>query len=86
MGDTVEVEVPRIPERDELLKSLAERGIEASPIEADDHLGIEIPCGDDTNSACDEIVRQLESWIADAGLALVPVKADGHVYLRPPAP
>jgi hypothetical protein len=85
MADSVEVEVPRVPERDELLKSLEEQGIEAKAIDADDHLGIEIPCGGDADSACDEIVQRLESWIADAGLALVPVKADGHVYLRPPA-
>ncbi len=84
MGNTVEVELPRLPERDELLHALEAQGIDARAVDADDHIGIEVPCGEDADRTCDEIVHQLDAWVSATGLPLVPVKANGHVYLRPP--
>jgi hypothetical protein len=81
----IEVDVPTIPERDELMRALEARGLSPKPVDAHDHIGIEIPCGDDAG-ACDEVISQLESWLGETGLPLVPVKDDGRVYLRPPAP
>jgi hypothetical protein len=82
----IEVDVPTIPERDELMQALEARGLSPKPVDADDHIGIEIPCDDADKEACDEVISQLESWLGESGLPLVLVKDDGHVYLRPPAP
>jgi hypothetical protein len=81
----LEVDLPTIPDRDELIQALEARGLSPTPVDATDHVGIEIPCGDD-DAACDEVISELESWIAETGLPLVPLKGDGRVYLRPPAP
>ena len=81
---TIGVDVPTLPERDELLRALEARGLSPAAVDTDDHLGIEIPC-EDVELACDEVMYELESWIAQTGLPLVPIKGDGHVYLRPPA-
>lgn len=79
----IEVDVPTVPERDDLLKALEGQGLSPQPVDADDHLGVEIPCDND-DMACAEVMSKLEAWLAETGLPLVPVKGDGHVYLRPP--
>ena len=82
--DSVPVEVTRVPDRDELLRVLAERGLDARAVDGD-WLGIEIPCGDgDDDQACADVAHQVETLIADAGLPLVPVLADGRIFVRPP--
>jgi hypothetical protein len=39
---------------------------------------------DDEDAACDGLVSELETWLADSAIPLVPERANGHVYLRPP--
>lgn len=82
MADTVQVEVARTIERDELLEVLRAHGLEAKPVEGDE-LGIEIPC-DDEGRLCDEVIADVEAFIAEAGLPLVPVRSNGAVFVRPP--
>jgi hypothetical protein len=82
--DTVEVEVPRIPDREELLALLRERGLDAQPHDAEDWVGIEVPCADDDENACADVLHRLELWLGETELPLIPVLGDGRVFLRPP--
>jgi len=69
----VHVEAPRIPDRDELVLALRDDGFDARPV---DQLGIEVD-GD--------VLGDVESWIAQSGIPLVPQSSDGTIFLRPPA-
>jgi hypothetical protein len=84
MAGTVQVEVARTIERDELLEVLRAHGLDARPSEGDE-LGIEISCETDEGDTCDEVIADVEAFIAAAGLPLVPVRTDGAVFVRPPA-
>ena len=79
--DTVQVEAARIPDRDRLLQELQEAGIDARPI---DEVGIEVPCGDDSDGACDDLYAHAESVIMSLGAPFVPIKHEGVIYIRPP--
>jgi hypothetical protein len=81
MGETVHVEAARIPDRDRLLAELREAGLEARPV---DEVCIEVPCGDDADVACDELMSHAESLITSIGAPFVPIKHDGVIYIRPP--
>ena len=84
MAESVHVEVARTVERDELLEVLHARGLDARPVEGDE-VGIEIPCDTDAGRVCDDVVADVEALIAESGLPLVPVRANGAVFIRPPA-
>ena len=79
--DSVQVEAARIPDRDRLLRELQDAGIEARPV---DEVGIEVPCGDDTDGACDNLYAHAESVIMSLGAPFVPIKHEGVIYIRPP--
>ena len=79
--DSVQVEAARIPDRDRLLQELQEAGIDARPI---DEVGIEVPCGDDSDGACDDLYAHAESVIMSLGAPFVPIKHDGVIFIRPP--
>jgi hypothetical protein len=81
MTETVHVEAARIPDRDRLLRELQEAGLDARPI---DEVGIEVPCGDDTAAACDDLMAHAESVITSIGAPFVPMKHEGVIYIRPP--
>jgi hypothetical protein len=79
--DAITVDVARSPDRESLVAALREHGVD---VRETDDAGLEIPCGDDAARMCDEIVHELETWIAETGLPLVPVAAEDRVVLRPP--
>ncbi|MFL5951702.1 MAG: hypothetical protein ACJ74M_08865 [Gaiellaceae bacterium] len=81
MSDTVHVEAARIPDRDRLLQELQDAGLEARAV---DEVCIEVPCGDDTDAACDDLMAYAESVITSIGAPFVPVKHEGVIYIRPP--
>jgi hypothetical protein len=81
MSDTVHVEAARIPDRDRLLQELQDAGLEARAV---DEVCIEVPCGDDTDAACDDLMTYAESVITSIGAPFVPVKHEGVIYIRPP--
>jgi hypothetical protein len=81
MSETVQVEAARIPDRDRLLQELRASGLEARPVE---EVCIEVPCGDDVDGACDDLLAHAESVIMSLGAPFVPVKHDGVIYIRPP--
>jgi len=68
------VEAPRVPDRDALVALLREDGLDARPV---DELGIEVT-GDG------DVFADLERWIAQAAIPLVPESVDGTIYVRPP--
>jgi hypothetical protein len=81
MSATVQVEAARIPDRDRLLRELRDAGIDARPIE---EVCIEVPCGDDADGACDDLLSHAESVIMSLGAPFVPIKHKGVIYIRPP--
>jgi hypothetical protein len=81
MSETVQVEAARIPDRDRLLVELRDAGLDARPVE---EVGIEVPCGDDSAQACDDLFVHAENLILSIGAPFVPIKHDGTIYIRPP--
>jgi hypothetical protein len=77
---TVDVEAARIPDRDQLLQMLRDSGLDAQP---HDELGIQVECGDD-DSACDDLLSEVEGLVMDLGATMIPLKHEGVIYLRPP--
>ena len=86
MADRIHVELARIPDRERLLEALAERGVEARATDTDGRLGVEIPCDDgDPERPCADVAGELEGWLDEIGLQLVPMETDDGLFLRPPA-
>jgi hypothetical protein len=81
MTSSVQVEAARIPDRDRLLNELRQAGLEARAVE---EIGIEVPCGDDTEQACDDLFVHAENLIVSIGAPFVPIKHEGTIYIRPP--
>jgi hypothetical protein len=78
---SVQVEAARIPDRDRLLHELREAGLDARPV---GEVCIEVPSGDDTETASDELLAQTEHLITSLGAPFVPLKHEGVIYIRPP--
>ena len=76
MARKVHVEAARIPDRDRLLRALADQGIEARPV---DEVGIEVPKGQGKH-----LYEHVETLILELGEPFVPAVKDGTIYLRPP--
>jgi hypothetical protein len=85
MADSIEVELVRVVDRDQVLETLRAYGFDARRTDHDGAPALEVRCGPDWDRACDEIVAELESWIAERGIPLVPERIDDRVLLRPPA-
>jgi hypothetical protein len=82
MAETsVQVEAARIPDRDRLLEELRAAGLDARPVE---EVCIEVPCGDDTDAAVNELLAKTEHLITSLGAPFVPLKHEGVIYIRPP--
>jgi hypothetical protein len=81
VSENVHLEAARIPDRDRLLKELRDAGLDARPV---DELEIEVPCGDDSDAACDDLIAHAETVIQSIGAPFVPMKHEGVIYIRPP--
>jgi hypothetical protein len=81
VSESVHVEAARIPDRDRLLEELRNAGLDARPV---DEVSIEVPCGDETDVAADELYAHAESLINSLGAPFVPMKHEGVIYIRPP--
>jgi hypothetical protein len=81
MASTIHVEAARIPDRDRLLRELAESGLEARPV---DEVGIEVPCEGNEAAVADDVFAQVEDLIMSIGAPFVPIKHEGVIYIRPP--
>jgi len=82
VADVLEIELPRAPDRDELLSSLRERGFDARPVERDGCCALEVASVG--NGEGREPMEAVEEWIAESGAPLVPERtSDGPLLLRP---
>lgn len=81
MSESVQVEAARIPDRDRLLAILVDHGLPAEPV---GEVEIAIPCDDEAEAACSEMLAQVESVVMDLGAPFVPIKHEGVIYVRPP--
>lgn len=68
-----------------VVDTLAEHGIEASEVEGDSYVSVEVPCGEGDTRDCHELIVEIESWLAERGLPFVPEEIDGRIVIRPPA-
>lgn len=80
-GTKVEVEAARIPDRDRLLQLLHGEGVDARAV---GEVELEVPCGDDEDAACEDLLQQVEGVIFDLGAPFIPQKHEGVIYIRPP--
>jgi hypothetical protein len=86
MTERIELQVARVVDRDALMGELEARGIAAELLDEDGLLGFRVPCDDgESETACGELLAQVEDIVAEAGLPLVPQQGDGFVFLRPPS-
>jgi hypothetical protein len=81
MGDSVQVEAARIPDRDRLLQELRDSGLDARPV---DEVGIEVPAMGDSEEVADELFAHAEHAIMSIGAPFVPIKHESKIYIRPP--
>jgi hypothetical protein len=79
--DNVQVQAARIPDRDRLLQELLAAGLDARGV---GEVSIEVPCGEDSAAACDDLYAHAESVIMGLGAPFVPIKHEGVIYIRPP--
>jgi hypothetical protein len=68
-----------------VVDTLAEHGIEALEVEEDGYVAVEVPCGEGDDRDCQELIADIESWLAERGLPFVPEEVEGRVVIRPPA-
>ena len=69
----------------QLLETLTDRGIEAKTVDESGAVAVEVPCDDDGNADCAELLSQIEGWLLEEGLPFVPEEQDGRILIRPPA-
>jgi hypothetical protein len=82
---SIELRVARVVDQEALAEVLSEHRIDAEPLDGEESLGFTIPCEDgNSERSCAELLAQVEALVAETGLPLVPVEADGYVFLRPP--
>jgi hypothetical protein len=82
MGSMIQVEAARIPDRDRLLRELAEHGLEAHPV---NEIGIEVRCDNaDEERVSGDVFAQVQETIMRIGAPFVPLEHDGVIYIRPP--
>lgn len=72
----VDVHAARIPDRDKLVEALTAAGLDARP---SGELDIEVDTGNG-----DDVFGEVEALVMDLGAAMIPLKHDGVIYLRPP--
>jgi hypothetical protein len=85
MSESIELQVARIVDREALVQVLQSHGLAPEPFENAGVIGVRVPCGDEADHGCEELLARLEPLVADLELPLVPVRADGFVFLHPPA-
>jgi len=77
---TLQIDVPRLPDRDELVSSLRERGFDAQPLNRDGRCALKVSSDDGL-----EPMAAVEEWLAESGLPLVPERTSKRSCLLRPA-
>jgi hypothetical protein len=81
VGDHLEVEAARIPDRDRLLAELRDAGLDAHAV---DEVGIEVRVAASAEDITDEVFAHVEDVTMRIGANFVPIKHEGVIYVRPP--
>jgi hypothetical protein len=68
-----------------VVETLSEHGIDSFEIEEDGYVSVEVPCEPGGDPDCQQLIADIESWLAERGLPFVPEEVDGRVVIRPPA-
>jgi hypothetical protein len=80
VADVLEIELPRVPDRDELLSSLREHGFDARAVDRDGFCALKVMDA----GAGRELMEAVDTWIAESGVPLVPEHmSEGSCLLRP---
>jgi len=82
VAGTIEIQLPRVPDRDRLLASLRRDGFEAQPVERDGHCALSVSRRGDGRNA--KLIEAVEQWIAESGAPLVPEQLSNDTCLLRP--
>jgi hypothetical protein len=69
----------------QLVETLSDHGVDATTVDEDGVVAVEVPCDEDGNRDCARLLAQIEGWLAERGLPFVPEEQDGRILIRPPA-
>jgi glycine cleavage system protein P-like pyridoxal-binding family len=69
----------------ELVKTLSSHGVYATTVSEDGVVAVEVPCDEEGNRDCAQLLSQIEGWLSKEGLPFVPEEQDGRILIRPPA-
>jgi hypothetical protein len=70
---------------EQLVKALSELGLDAAMVEESGVVTVEVPCNDEGDRDCAELLSQVEGLLAERDLPFVPEEQDGRILIRPPA-
>jgi hypothetical protein len=68
-----------------VVEALSEHGVESFEVDEDGYVSVEVPCGKGDTRDCQELIADIEAWLAERGLPFVPEEVDGRIVIRPPA-
>jgi glycine cleavage system protein P-like pyridoxal-binding family len=69
----------------QLLQTLSDHGIDAATVDEDGVVAVEVPCDEEGNRDCAELLSRIEGWLAEEGLPFVPEEQGDRILIRPPA-
>ena len=84
MPETIAVELARLVDRDLLLGAFGQRGLRPAVVEDGDRIVLELPCGDDTEQACADVMHEVEAILAELAVPLVPLRVGDRIFVGPP--
>jgi hypothetical protein len=64
---------------------LSEHGVDAVEVQSDGFVSVEVPCAENDDRDCHELMVEIETWLTERGLPFVPEEVDGRILIRPPA-
>lgn len=86
MAESIQVEVPRRTDCDELAEALRQRGLVAEVVEDDEGCRLDVAyAAAESERLFGEVSSVVESWTNDRGAPLILTRLDGRCALRPPA-
>jgi glycine cleavage system protein P-like pyridoxal-binding family len=70
---------------EQLVETLKQHGVDAATVTEDGVVAVEVPCDEDGNRDCAQLLSQIEDWLAERGLPFVPEEQGSRILIRPPA-
>ena len=86
MSESIQVELPRHGFDDDLVASLAERGLRAEVVDDGDAVALNVRYEDgERERLANDVASAIERWLSDRMVPLVVERTDGTCVVRPPA-